>query len=302
MTKIRNKRKLRIFDVINACIMILLGFSFVVPFWIIACSSLSDNGQLMSKGISLWFRGFSFEGYAFLFQMSDVFFKSIISSLIVSFSNAALSVALCTGAAYVLAKKDLAGRKALNIFFMIPMFFGGGLIATYVTYANLHILNTFWVYILPCAFNFFNMVVVRTYLQTIPDSLCESARIDGGTELQIVWRIMLPLSMPIVATIILWNAVFYWNDWTTTLYYITNPNLYTLQYNLEQILKESERSASLIQQAQQSGRPFGSITSDMTPEAIQAAQIIISTLPIIVVYPFLQKYFVQGVTLGSVKE
>lgn len=94
----------------------------------------------------------------------------------------------------------------------------------------------------------------------------------------------------------------YWNDWTTTLYYITNPNLYTLQYNLEQILKESERSASLIQQAQQSGRPFGSITSDMTPEAIQAAQIIISTLPIIVVYPFLQKYFVQGVTLGSVKE
>lgn len=95
MTKIRNKRKLRIFDVINACIMILLGFSFVMPFWIIACSSLSDNGQLMSKGISLWFRGFSFEGYAFLFQMSDVFFKSIISSLIVSFSNAALSVALC---------------------------------------------------------------------------------------------------------------------------------------------------------------------------------------------------------------
>ena len=113
---------------------------------------------------------------------------------------------------------------------------------------KLHLINTFWVYILPCAFNFFNMVVVRTYLQTIPDSLCESARIDGGTELQIVWRIMLPLSMPIVATIILWNAVFYWNDWTTTLYYITNPNLYTLQYN------RSARPASFSRRSRAAGR------------------------------------------------
>lgn len=169
MTKIRNKRKLRIFDVINACIMILLGFSFVVPFWIIACSSLSDNGQLMSKGISLWFRGFSFEGYAFLFQMSDVFFKSIISSLIVSFSNAALSVALCTGAAYVLAKKDLAGRKALNIFFMIPMFFGGGMIPLYLVIRGIKIYDTVWALIFPCAVRISNVLLLRNYFYRHPD-------------------------------------------------------------------------------------------------------------------------------------
>ena len=289
------------FIVFNTALLCLLSFLFIAPYLHIFAKALNEASDTALGKVGLWPNKWTFDNMMVVLIDETTWygFAVTVSRVVI---GSALALIVTYFAAYALLRKNLRFRKFIVAFLTVPMFFGGGLIATYVTYANLHILNTFWVYILPCAFNFFNMVVVRTYLQTIPDSLWESARIDGGTELQIVWRIMLPLSMPIVATIILWNAVFYWNDWTTTLYYITNPNLYTLQYNLEQILKESERSASLIQQAQQSGRPFGSITSDMTPEAIQAAQIIISTLPIIVVYPFLQKYFVQGVTLGSVKE
>lgn len=299
MIKVSKSRK--VFVVCNTLFLLLLSFLFIAPYVNILAKALNEASDTALGGVGFLPRKWTFDNmmvilidettwYGFAVTVSRVIFGSAIA-LVVTYL-----------AAYALLRKNLRFRKFIVGFLTVPMFFGGGLIATYVIYARLHILNTFWVYILPCAFSFYNMVVIRTYLQTIPESLCESARIDGGTELQIVWRIMLPLSMPIVATIILWNAVFYWNDWTTTLYYITDPKLYTLQYNLEQILKESERASSLIQQAQQSGRPFGDINSDMTPEAIQAAQIIVSTLPIILVYPFLQKYFVQGVTLGSVKE
>jgi putative aldouronate transport system permease protein len=140
-------------------------------------------------------------------------------------------------------------------------------------------------------------------LYTIPESLAESARMDGANEFKIMLRVYVPLSMPILAVMALWTAVFHWNDWTTTLYFVTDRNLFTLQYILMQVLKESERMASLFQEAIRSGLVSNVNTqAQVTPEAIRAANIIITTLPIVLVYPFLQKHFVKGVTLGAVKE
>ena len=294
MTKIRNKRKLRIFDVINACIMILLGFSFVVPFWIIACSSLSDNGQLMSKGISLWFRGFSFEGYAFLFQMSDVFFKSIISSLIVSFSNAALSVALCTGAAYVLAKKDLAGRKALNIFFMIPMFFGGGMIPLYLVIRGIKIYDTVWALIFPCAVRISNVLLLRNYFYGIPTSLNEAGELDGANQFQILIKIIIPLAVPMMLTIGMIMFVDRWNNWLDTLLYFgsSNTKWWTIQYVLRQILTDMQ---SLY------GRLGGGSIVDAPLISARNAAVVIAVLPLVCLSPVLHKYYIKGMTEGAVK-
>ena len=294
MTKIRNKRKLRIFDVINACIMILLGFSFVVPFWIIACSSLSDNGQLMSKGISLWFRGFSFEGYAFLFQMSDVFFKSIISSLIVSFSNAALSVALCTGAAYVLAKKDLAGRKALNIFFMIPMFFGGGMIPLYLVIRGIKIYDTVCALIFPCAVRISNVLLLRNYFYGIPTSLNEAGELDGANQFQILIKIIIPLAVPMMLTIGMLMFVDRWNNWLDTLLYFgsSNTKWWTIQYVLRQILTDMQ---SLY------GSLGGGSIVDAPLISARNAAVVIAVLPLVCLSPILHKYYIKGMTAGAVK-
>ena len=294
MTKIRNKRKLRIFDVINACIMILLGFSFVMPFCIIACSSLSDNGQLMSKGISLWFRGFSFEGYAFLFQMSDVFFKSIISSLIVSFSNAALSVALCTGAAYVLAKKDLAGRKALNIFFMIPMFFGGGMIPLYLVIRGIKIYDTVWALIFPCAVRISNVLLLRNYFYGIPTSLNEAGELDGANQFQILIKIIIPLAVPMMLTIGMIMFVDRWNNWLDTLLYFgsSNTKWWTIQYVLRQILTDMQ---SLY------GSLGGGSIVDAPLISARNAAVVIAVLPLVCLSPVLHKYYIKGMTEGAVK-
>ena len=188
------------------------------------------------------------------------------------------------------------------MFFTIPMFISGGLISEYIIYAKLNLYNNFFIYILPHSFSFYNMVIIRTYLQGIPESLMESARLDGAGEFTILFRIMLPLSMPIVATILLWCAVAHWNDWTRTLYFVDNPELYTLQYRLLLAQKEAESLQQMIQNALETGRPHGTNDSDISGESIQAAQTIITTVPIVLTYPFFQRYFVSGVTMGSVKE
>jgi len=192
----------------------------------------------------------------------------------------------------------------LTVALSVTLMLSGGLIPGYILFSNIGLLNSFWVYVLPGLWNFYNVIIIRSYIQSsISDSIIEAARIDGAYEWTLFSRIVMPLCKPILATIVLWVAVGSWNEWTSTLYYIQNPDLYTLQYKLMQTLKESERLTALLQEAVRNGGDIESIARRMkvTPESIQSAQIIVVTLPIIAVYPFLQKYFVKGITLGSVK-
>lgn len=293
----------RVFRVCNTIIMILLSLTFLAPYINILTKSFNAAKDTMLGGLTFWPRDWSLDNFNVVLGDSSTWTGFRVSVLrVVVGSFVALFVQYM--AAYALIRKGLRFKKVIVIIFTIPMFVSGGVVSEYIVYGRnmLGIYNTFWVYIFPHAFSFYNIVVIRTYLAGIPESLLESARLDGAGELVILLKIMLPLSMPIVATILLWSAVGHWNDWTTTLYFVEKSDLFTLQYNLQLAVKQTETIQSMIADAIESGRPLGDIDTDITAESIQAAQLIVTTVPIICVYPFLQKYFMSGVMVGSVKE
>ena len=308
MEKIEKKKSVgklslarKIFIVCNTVFLLLCSFAFLAPYVNILAKSFNSARDTMLGGVTFFPRVFTLDNYDIVLKDPNIGHSALISVLRV-ISGSLFSLFLQYSVAYVLLRKGLPGRGAIVMFFTIPMFISGGLISEYIIYAKLNLYNNFLIYILPMSFSFYNMVIIRTYLQGIPESLMESARLDGAGEFTILWRIMLPLSMPIVATILLWCAVAHWNDWARTLYFVDNPDLYTLQYRLMLAQKEAESLQEMIQNAMETGRPLGTIDGDISGESIQAAQTIITTVPIVLTYPFFQRYFVSGVTMGSVKE
>lgn len=306
--KIENKKAVgrtsvsrRIFVVCNTVFLLLLSFAFIAPYLNILAKSFNSAKDTMLGGVTFFPRVFTLDNYDIVLKDPNIGHSAIISVLRV-ISGSLFSLFLQYSVAYALLRRGLPFRKAIVMFFTIPMFISGGLISEYIVYAKLGLYNSFLIYVLPASFSFYNMVIIRTYLQGIPESLIESARLDGAGEFTILWKIMLPLSMPIVATILLWCAVAHWNDWARTLYFVDNPDLYTLQYRLMLAKIEAESLTQMIQNALETGRPLGTIDADISGESVQAAQTIITTVPIVLTYPFFQRYFVSGVTMGSVKE
>lgn len=293
----------KIFTVFNTIVMILIMAITVVPFWNTLVKSFNEGTDSMLSGVSFWVNKFTLENYKTL--LSD---EAMYSAIGVTLTRLVIGVTFgiflqfMTG--YALSVKGYKWKRVITVFFMIPMFFNGGIIANYLLYSRINLLNNFWIYILPCLFSFYNIIVIRSYINnSIPVSLFENARIEGAGEMRIIWQIAFPLAMPIMATIGLWIAVMHWNEYTSTLYYITTPKLYTLQYKLVELIKETERMQQMIVAAAQEGKGADSISNvTFTSESLVSAQVILTTAPIILVYPFLQKYFVKGVTLGSVKE
>lgn len=281
--------------------MIFLAVVTVFPYLNTLAIAFNEGSDSMLGGITVYPRVSTWENFHSL--LND---ESIIRAFAVTVLRVVLGTFLALiinfSAAYVFTKKELYGRTPLLFYFMLPMFFGGGLIPTYLLYSELGFLNNFVVYVVPGAFTFFHMIIIRTYMYSLPDSLVESAKIDGAKEHTIILRIILPLCMPIIATIGLWTAVMHWNDWTTTLTFVTNPDLFTLQYKLMQLIRESEMIAQLIQEAIERGEDNAHSQFKVTPDSIRAAQVVLTTVPIIILYPFLQKYFIKGVLIGSVKE
>lgn len=304
MNHMRNEGKgYAVFSVINILCMFIVILLTVVPYLNVLAKALNDGTDSLRGGITIFPRVFTLENFKILLKDSDMYMAAMITVLrVVILVVSSVLVQFMT--AYTLSRKNLWGMKAVNVFFLIPMFVSGELIPQYVLFSKMHLLNNFWVYVLPGIFSFYNVMLIRSYISSsISDEIIEAARIDGSGEGRILLQFIIPLSKPILATIALWTAVNAWNDWTTTMYYITDSSLYTLQYKLMQTIKETERITELIQSAIEHGQNVEQLMKSMTvtTESVQAAQIIIVTLPIICVYPFLQKYFVKGITLGSVK-
>ena len=289
----KNKRR-EVFPYLNGLLMVVLGAIFVIPFWMMLTASFSDNTRLMANGISVWFQGFSFEGYVFLFQMSDIFARAILNSVIVSLASSVLSVVLCTSAAYVLSKKDLVGRKILNIVFMIPMFFGGGMIPTFLVIRGIGIYNTLWSLILPGSLAVANVLLIRNYFYGIPHSLYEASELDGANQLQILTKVYIPLAVPIMMTVGMSTFVAKWNSWIDVLLYFgaSNKEWWTVQYVLRQILTDM--------QALFGGSNGGSIIGAPLISARNAA-IVVAVTPLIAIMPILHKYYIKGMTQGAVK-
>lgn len=284
-----NKHKVYAFDVVNVIIMIILTAVFLLPFWMIVATSLSSNGELLKHGAGIVIRGFTFEGYKFLFQMSDIFVRSLINSVVVSFVSSILAVFVCTLAAYALSVKSLPGRKILNVFFMIPMFFGGGTIPTYLVIRGIGIYNTIWALILPGVAGSYYIVLMRNFFYSVSPALSEAARIDGAGYFTITRKIFMPLAVPMMLTIGLIHFVGKWNDYMSSILYLdtNNKQLWMSQYVLQQMLT-------------QIGSVF-SLSADAPVTAAKNAGMVIVILPLVAMSPILQKYYVRGLMEGAVK-
>lgn len=298
--RVRMKRTLsgKIFDVCNVMFMILLAAVFVYPYLNQVAISLNSGSDTLRGGITVFPREFTLMNYKVILTNSQVIRSTAVTVISVA-AKTLLVLLVNLSAAYALRKKEMPYRSGIIWFLIIPTYISAGIIPTYILFRYLHLLNSIFVYILPGMFVFYNMLIIRTFLSSIPEALEEAALLDGAGEFKILFSIILPLSMPVIATVALWTIVEQWNDWTTTLYYVTDSDNFKLQYVIMQLIKQAEQ----VQKMAASATAMVS-TENTKPisESIQSAGVIFSTLPIVVMYPFLQKYFVKGVTLGGVKD
>lgn len=289
------------FNVFNVILMLAIVVLMVFPYLHVLAKALNDGADTARGGITIFPRVFTLENFKTVIEDS-AFPRAFMVSVSRVILGTIISVMIQFMAAYAFMKKDLAGRGILKVILLIPMYFGGGLIPTYIFYANTKLLNNYLLYVLPMSFSIYNMTIIQSYLESIPASLAEAAKLDGAGEFAVFWRIIIPLAKPIMATVSLWSVVGLWSEWTTTMYFFTKKKMFTLQYILVQLLKETERIQAMLREAMMRGDDLSQIQFNVTPEAIQCAQIIVTTIPIIIVYPFLQKYFIQGTTVGAVKD
>lgn len=286
--------KFRISDFLMMAVIVILCATCVLPFLHVAAKSISGNTAVMSKSVYFIPKDITFDAYSRVLG-DDSMTYSMGFSVVVTLIFTVLGMLVCTCAAYPLSKKRLKGKKVLTFILMVPMYFNAGIIPTYLLFQQLGVLDTMWALILPLIYSPYNMLIMKNFFQsTIPDSLEESAFLDGATNMQILTKIVLPLSKPIIATLSLFYAVGRWNSYADNMYYTRSAKLKMIQYKLYQLVA----SASEAQTA--SLADTGGV-SQQTPEVLQAASIMFVTIPIIIIYPFLQKYFVQGTMIGAVK-
>jgi len=290
----------RIFSVFNNIFMFWICVIILYPYLNVLAVALNDNANTITSGLTLWPQKFTFANFETMLSDPQIWQATQITLMRIFF-GVPLQLIIVFFGSYALSKSYLPGRRVMVFILLIPMYITAGLIPTFILYSEIGLLNSFWVYVLPVGFNFFFFVLLRTYMYSIPQSLEESAKIDGANDVTIMFRIYLPLCTPIIATLILFATIHHWNDWITTLYFVRNTNLSTLAFELQRVLREQDRIVRLIQEAIMQGMLPPTQTVG-TSAGLRNAQIIITTLPIIAVYPFLQKYFIHGMMVGSVKE
>lgn len=280
-------------DIVMVIFLVLLCLTCILPFIHLFAKSISSNSMVMAKLVYFWPRELTFDAYASIFREGSMV-RSMVFSVFVTILYTLMGMVICVCAAYPLSKKRLRGRYVLTFLLMFPMYFSAGLIPTYLLLKDLGLLDTMWVLILPTAYSPYNMLIMKTYFQSsIPGELDEAAILDGATNFQILTKIVLPLSKPILATLSLFFAVGRWNAYADNKYYIKTESLKMIQYKLSQMVSSAtEAQTTAMSEA-------AAVTS--TPEVLQAAAIMFVTIPIICVYPFLQKYFVKGAMIGAVK-
>ncbi|MDF2961495.1 MAG: binding-protein-dependent transport system inner rane component, partial [Paenibacillus sp.] len=261
----------------------------------VVSSSFSSKEAVSAGEVLLWPVDFSLEGYEAVFRDRSVL-HSFWMSVFYTVVGTAINVLVTVLAAYPLSRKDLAGRNWIMALFAFTMFFGGGLIPNYLLAKSLGILNTPWALLLPGALSIWNMIITRTYFNaTIPDELLEAAQMDGCNDLKFLWKVVLPLSGPIVAVISLFYGVEHWNQYFNALLYLKDPDLYPLQLVLREILIRSQVSTEMIADSKQAAELAG--LSDL----LKYSLIVVATVPLMAVYPFVQRFFVKGVMIGALK-
>lgn len=288
-----SRRKNLAFDILFYVILALVALICLFPFLHVFAKSISEESYVIANKVVLWPKGFSLNAYQKIFA-DDSILRSMFVTVVVTVTFTLIGMFLTVCAAYALSRKELKGRKVMTFLIMLTMYFTAGTIPDYLLMSNLHMLDTWWCLILPLCFAPYNLLIMKNNFSSgIPDSLVESALIDGAGHFTILRKIVIPLSKPILATISLFYAVGRWNAYQDALYYIKQrTDLRPLQLKLYYLVVAAQESF------QAEGGAVGVMTN---PEVLKAACVIFATLPIICVYPFVQKYFVQGTMVGAVK-
>ncbi|TDF90117.1 carbohydrate ABC transporter permease [Paenibacillus piri] len=279
-----------IFEFLNAVILIILAASALFPFIHVLARSLSDEAALIAGKVSVIPIGTNLLAYKTVFQNTGMN-QSFLFTVNLTVFGTLVNMLLTVFGAYPLSKRGLIGGRGIWLFILFTMFFGGGIVPTYLVVKSLGLLNSIWALILPVAISTFNLIIMKTFFQGIPVELEESAKLDGALDIGILFRIMLPLSLPIIATLTLFYAVDRWNEFYNALLYNSDSSKFTLQLKLRE----------LVLQGQVAQLAEGSAQENIPKESLKYASIIYVTLPILIVYPWLQKYFVKGALIGSIK-
>jgi len=287
----------RIFDVFNVIILAILGASTLYPFLYTLSASLSNVEAVARQQVLLWPIKPTLESYKLVFSNSEIllaYYNTIWYTVVGTFVN----VLMTTAAAYPLSRKGYSLRSIIMVYITITMFFGGGLIPTYILVNRLGLYNTRWAMIIPTAVSAWNLMMARVFFQaTIPEELTDAAKIDGANEVIIFFRIVLPLSMPILAVLALYYGVAHWNDFFNPLIYISNPNLQPMSIYLRKVLIVAQ-----VYGGEMGGEMLETLGNMALAEKVKFATAIVALLPIMMSYPFLQRYFVKGVMIGALKE
>lgn len=278
----------KIFDIVNYILLAAIGFIMFYPMFYVFIVSISSAEYINQGAISFFPRGLNFEAYKRVFETATIW-VGYRNTFLYTIVGTAINVLLTAMCAYPLSRKDFYGKGPLTIFITLTMFISGGMIPLYLIVNNLHIMNTMWAVLLPSALSTYNMIVMRTSFSSIPESLIESAHLDGANDVQILGKIVLPLSKPILATMVLFYAVTHWNSYFPSLLYLNDQSKYPVQVIMRSIIIEGDMAGDM------------SGMTNVIATNYKYAVIIISVIPILLVYPFLQKYFTKGVMVGAVK-
>ncbi len=291
-SSIRESRGSRAVDIINYILLTIVALICLLPFLHVVAMSLSSNGAVISQKVYFWPVEWSVEGYKMVLNDPSMM-RSLGITVLLTLGFTVLGMILTVLAAYPLTKKELKGRGIISFMFMFTMYFGGGLIPEYLLMNDLRMLNTLWSLLLPLAFSAYNIIIMRSFIESsIPASLEEAAFLDGANYWSVLFRVVIPLCKPVLATLFLFFAVGRWNAYGDALYYISSSKLYPMQLKLYYLMGMASDAANLAE---------GGTASYVTGEVVKATCVMFATIPIIILYPFLQRYFVTGIMIGAVK-
>lgn len=285
----------RIIQVIGYVLIGIFALICVLPFYLIVVASFTDESSLIRNGYPLFFRDFSIESYKLCLKNPVSILIAYANTIGVTLVGTLIAILLATMTGYVLSRKDFPWRNKFSFYFFFTTLFNGGLVPWYIMCVRyLNMKNSYMGLILPLLFSVWNMIIAKTFMNGIPAAISESAKMDGANDMVIFVKLILPLSKPLIATLGLFSALAYWNDWYNCMLYITNENMFNLQYYLQRLLGSAE---ALRIVAEKSGIALPSIPL----ESMKMAMTVIATGPIVLLYPFVQRYFVKGLTIGAVK-
>ena len=288
-------KKNKTHQILLTAFFILLCLMIIFPFWLLVSASLSSSQSIADHGYQLWPNPVDLTAYQYVFKNPEQILSAYGLTFVFSIISMVLSVLFMSMVAYPLSRSGLRGKKYINFYMYFTMLFSGGLVPTYILVAKfLHLNDTVWVYILPSLISPWYVFMMRTFFKGIPEEIVEAATIDGASEYRIYATIILPLSKPVLATVALFMFLGKWNDWYTSLIYITKPELYSLQYLLQKIMED-------IKILKENKGLAMDIMDNVPTETVRMAMAVVVAGPALVVFPFFQKYFVKGLTVGSVK-